>query len=184
MATATQAHVRQAIEQSGATGTAAEVLQAITSKTVSKSDSSRKVYSDVAVLLDAIGLPGNSIVDAIRDELLVNGPKWVCDQLGGSGLDFSHARMQSQIDTMLAANRLTPQLAAVLKGIGQWSESPLEHFAGQRGLTTTEEDVAAAIQYLTMRSKIDPFVIDLRNGVETGAIATWDDVVALAQARS
>jgi len=160
---ATQDQVRSAINSSGATGTASEVLNVITNKTIIKTDSTRKAYSDVAVLLDSLGQNGNMIVDTIRDDLLANGPKWVCDQLGGSGIDFSHDRLQLQIDTLVSDNRLTPQLAAILKGIGVWYESPLEIAANQRGITTDETTVQLVLD--TIASEQEPQVYDHRQAL-------------------
>ena len=139
---ATQDQVRNAIKALSTVPTnAAEALEAITEKTIEKTDSDRKHYSDVSTLLTRAGLPGDAIVDSIRADLLANGPAWICDQLGGIGIDFSHDQLQSKLDEMKAAGRITSQLATILKSIGRWKESILESINQVRGLTTDEQTV-------------------------------------------
>lgn len=163
MPAANQSQVRLAIDRSGISGTAAEVLQTITSKTISRIDSDRKHYSDVSTLLTRAGLPGDAIVDGIRADLLTNGPAWICDQLGGIGIDFSHDQLQFKLDEMQTAGRITSQLASILKEIGCWSESPLEYHNNIRGLTTDEATVQAVLDEI--QAEQQPVTYDRKSAV-------------------
>ncbi len=181
---ATLQEVAHAIERTGASGTAAEVLATVTAASIEKTDSTRKHYSDVSTMLNRLNLNGDTIVDAIREDLQTNGPKWICDQLGGVGIDFSHAQLQAKLGEMRSQNRIAPELVALLQSMGRWHESPLEYYAGERGVTTDADMVQRAMDYQSALAKWRPFVADVENGLATGAIETWEDIVALAEARA
>lgn len=179
MAAATQAQVRRAIEQSGATGTAAEVLATITDESIAKSTEDQ-LWS-FGGFAEVLGL---ELVSAFDQKLQELGYEWVRLLLGSGKVQPAGDLFQGQVTALVAAGHLSPEHGDLLKGVGRWMESPLEVAAGQRGVTTDEATVQAALDSLAAVAKWRPFVADIENGLATGTIQTWADVIALAEARA
>ena len=184
MATATQAQVRRAIEQSGATGAAAEVLTTITDESIEKTNPELQTSRGLAIALglqDAAtaigGLKAASAENPLLDSMYV--------ALSSTGLDFSHSMVRDMID-QLTGVVFTSELAGKLKSLGVWHVSPLEVAAGARGATTDEQtvqsvldEVASEQSQLSLRRKIADGYNAVVAKVDIAEITTVEDALAM-----
>ena len=179
MASATQDQVRRAIERSNATGTAAEVLATITALSIPKS-TGEQLWS-FGGFAEVLGFELVSEFDAKLQEL---GYEWVRLLLGSGKVQPAGDLFQGQVTALVEAGHLAPEHGELLKRVGRWQESPLEHHNGTRGLTTDEATVQTVLDALaaeaivaarreTMRVAYNSAVIVLDNG------GTIDDVKAI-----
>lgn len=180
MATATQQQVRRAIEQSNATGTAAEVLATITAPSVEKTNSELLTLRTVAVTYGPVVaataagvLKAAGQLNPLCDGIYIS----VCS----TGINFADPLTQAMIDQIFTGEHA--DVGTALKALGRWLESPLEVAGKQRGLTTDEATVQAVLNEQATLAKWRPFVVDVENGLATGTITSWADVIALAEAR-
>ena len=179
MASATQDQVRRAIERSNATGTAAEVLATITALSIPKS-TGEQLWS-FGGFAEVLGFELVSAFDAKLQEL---GYEWVRLLLGSGKVQPAGDLFQGQVTALVEAGHLAPEHGELLKRVGRWQESPLEHHNATRGLTTDEATVQTVLDALaaeaivaarreTMRVAYNSAVIVLDNG------GTIDDVKAI-----
>ena len=162
MTAATQPQVRRAIEQSNASGTAAEVLEAITALSVERSNSDLQTSRALTIAIGPEaaatalgGLKAAAATNPLFDSMYI--------ALSSTGLDFAYPMVQQMIDTLTASGAWSSDLGALLKALGIWSESPLEHHNATRGLTTDEATVQEVLD--TIASEQEPQVYDHRQAL-------------------
>ena len=181
MASATQDQVRRAIERSNATGTAAEVLATITALSIPKS-TGEQLWS-FGGFAEVLGFELVSAFDAKLQEL---GYEWVRLLLGSGKVQPAGDLFQGQVTALVEAGHLAPEHGELLKRVGRWQESPLEHHNATRGLTTDEQTVQAVLDevaseqsQLSLRRKIADGYNAVVAKVDIAEITTVEDALAM-----
>lgn len=182
----TTAQIIAAIEASQATGTAAEVLDAITAKVISKTRNARLTFGDVLELIDGQAHPILAKLDAFSRVETTDPQALVARSLvsqtlrnlSGVGINFSTDVTRAEIDSLVTAGIISSDDGATLKGIGRWTISHLENAGGS---SASESDVALAIGAM-LRSSIRNQIVQRYNATidafDSGQYADWDEARA------
>ena len=152
MANASIDHVKAAIRASGATGNAAEVLATITALSIPKS-TGEQLWS-FGGFAEVLGFELVSAFDAKLQEL---GYEWVRLLLGSGKVQPAGDLFQGQVTALVEAGHLAPEHGELLKRVGRWQESPLEHANGERGLTTDELTVETVLDEIAAEQELQVY---------------------------
>lgn len=151
----------------------AAVLTILNTKSIEKSDSTRRTLT---YLLDNL-TPEEAVVvrTVLRSSEYL---KIAYDALNGTGIDLSSPKTQAMLDQLTAANAWTdafPNLGTKLKEFGKWSVSPAEEVLER---DATQDDINAARQY-EAESVVRPWAAARYNAVVAAIDAGETDQAAL-----